>query len=109
MIVVMVVAHKAKRDSRHVILRELPLHLLQLLQCFINVICYRPMCNNVSSVLNTKVVLAQGPTDQSRATIQKVAEENSITENDGILHSPPDTKKLNVFSWILQTAVCGTG
>ena len=59
------------------------------------------MYNNVSSVLNAKkVVLAQETTDQSRATIQKVAEEGMVLlKNDGILPLSSDTKKLNVFGW----------
>ena len=57
--------------------------------------------SNVSSVLNAKkVVLAQETTDQSRATIQKVAEEGMVLlKNDGILPLSSDTKKLNVFGW----------
>ena len=75
MIVVMVVAHKAKKGFRHVIRWQAAIAFIAIVAVLVNVICYGPMYNNVSSVLNAKkVVLAQETTDQSRATIQKVAE-----------------------------------
>lgn len=101
MIVVMVVAHKAKKGFRHVIRWQAAIAFIAIVAVLVNVICYGPMYNNVSSVLNAKkVVLAQETTDQSRATIQKVAEEGMVLlKNDGILPLSSDTKKLNVFGW----------
>ena len=101
MIVVMVVAHKAKKGFRHVIRWQAAIAFIAIVAVLVNVICYGPMYNNVSSVLNAKkVVLAQETTDQSHATIQKVAEEGMVLlKNDGILPLSSDTKKLNVFGW----------
>ena len=101
MIVVMIAAHKAKKGVRHVIRWQAGIAFVAIVAVLVNVICYGPMYNNVSSVLNAKkVVLAQETTDQSRATIQKVAEEGMVLlKNKGILPLASDTKKLNVFGW----------
>ena len=86
MIVVMVVAHKAKKGFRHVIRWQAAIAFIAIVAVLVNVICYGPMYNNVSSVLNAKkVVLAQETTDQSRATIQKVAEEGMVLIIESIL------------------------
>ena len=101
MIVVMVAAHKAKKGVRHVIRWQAGIAFVAIVAVLVNVICYGPMYNNVSSILNAKKVeLAKETTDQSRKTIQKVGEEGMVLlKNDGILPLASDTKKLNVFGW----------
>ena len=101
MIVVMVAAHKAKKGIRHVIRWQAGIAFVAIVAVLVNVICYGPMYNNVSSILNAKKVeLAKETTDQSRKTIQKVGEEGMVLlKNDGILPLASDTKKLNVFGW----------
>ena len=88
MIVVMVVAHKAQKGFRHVIRWQAAIAFIAIVAVLVNVICYGPMYNNVSSVLNAKkVVLAQETTDQSRATI-------------------PDTFVYSTFHCLVQLHVC---
>lgn len=101
MVVVMVVAQKAKKGMRHVIRWQAGIAFVAIVAVLANVICYGPMYNNVSSVLNAqKVELAKETTDQSRKTIQNVGEEGMVLlKNDGILPLSSDTKKLNVFGW----------
>ena len=101
MIVVMVAAHKAKKGVRHVIRWQAGIAFVAIVAVLVNVICYGPMYNNVSSILNAKKVeLAKETTEQSRETIQKVGEEGMVLlKNKGILPLASDTKKLNVFGW----------
>ena len=51
MIVVMVVAHKAKKGFRHVIRWQAAIAFIAIVAVLVNVICYGPMYNNVSSVM----------------------------------------------------------
>ena len=101
MIVVMVAAHKAKKGVRHVIRWQAGIAFVVFVAVLVNVICYGPMYNNVSSILNAKkVALAKETIEQSRETIQKVGEEGMVLlKNEGILPLASDTKKLNVFGW----------
>lgn len=101
MIVVMIAAHKAKKGVRHVIRWQAGIAFVAIVAVLVNVICYGPMYNNVSSILNAKKVeLAKETTEQSRETIQKVGEEGMVLlKNKGILPLASDTKKLNVFGW----------
>ena len=101
MIVVMIAAHKAKKGVRHVIRWQAGIAFVAIVAVLVNVICYGPMYNNVSSILNAKKVeLSKETTEQSRETIQKVGEEGMVLlKNKGILPLASDTKKLNVFGW----------
>lgn len=101
MIVVMVAAHKAKKGVRHVIRWQAGIAFVAIVAVLANAICYGPMYNNVSSILNAKKVeLADSTIKQSRKTIQKVGEEGTVLlKNNGILPLSSDTKKLNVFGW----------
>ena len=101
MIIVMVAAHKAKKGVRHVIRWQAGIAFVAIVAVLANVICYGPMYNNVSSILNAKKVeLADSTTKQSRKTVQKVGEEGTVLlKNNGILPLSSDTKKLNVFGW----------
>ena len=101
MIVVMIAAHKAKKGVRHVIRWQAGIAFVAIVAVLVNVICYGPMYNNVSSILNAKKVeLSKETTEQSRKTIQKVGEEGMVLlKNKGILPLASDTKKLNVFGW----------
>ena len=73
MIVVMVAAHKAKKGVRHVIRWQAGSAFVAIVAVLANIICYGPMYNNVSSILNAKKVeLADSTTKQSRKTVQKV-------------------------------------
>lgn len=79
MIVVMIAAHKAKKGVRHVIRWQAGIAFVAIVAVLVNVICYGPMYNNVSSILNAKKVeLSKETTEQSRKTIQKVGEEGMV-------------------------------
>lgn len=101
MVVVMIVAQKAKRGFRHVIRWQAGLAFIAVVAILVNVICYGPMYNNVSSFLNAaKVELSEDTVAQSRETIKKVGEEGMVLlKNNGVLPLSSDVKQLNVFGW----------
>ncbi len=109
MIVIMFLAHLAKKGNRHVIRWIAGLGCLAGLVGIINAICFGPMYNNVAGFLNaSKVELSEETVAQSKATIQKVGEEGIILlKNDGILPLGEDTKKLNVFGWASTNPLFG--
>ena len=107
-IVIMFLAHFAKKGNRHVIRWIAGLGGLAALVGIVNAICFGPMYNNVSGFLNAaKVELSDETVAQSRATVQKVGEEGVVLlKNDGLLPLT-DTKKLNVFGWASTNPLYG--
>ena len=109
MIVMMFVAHKAKKGNRHVVRWVSVLAGIAAIVCIVNAICFGPMYNNVSGFLNaSKVELSEETVAQSRATVQKVGEEGIVMlKNDGLLPLGEDVKKLNVFGWASTNPIYG--
>ncbi len=107
-IVIMFLAHFAKKGNRHVIRWIAGLGGLAALVGIVNAICFGPMYNNVSGFLNAaKVELSDETVAQSRATVQKVGEEGVVLlKNDGLLPLT-DTRKLNVFGWASTNPLYG--
>ena len=109
MIVIMFLAHLAKKGNRHVIRWIAGLGCIAGLVGIVNAICFGPMYNNVAGFLNaSKVELSEETVAQSKATIQKVGEEGIILlKNDGILPLGEDSRKLNVFGWASTNPLFG--
>ena len=107
-IVVMILAHFAKKGNRHVIRWIAGLGGLAALVGIVNAVCFGPMYNNVAGYLNaSKVELSEETVEQSRQTVQKVGEEGIVLlKNDGLLPLT-DTKKLNVFGWASTNPLYG--
>ena len=108
MIVIMILAHKAKKGNRYLIRSIAFFGALAIIVCIVNMICFGPMYNNISGFLNaSKVELTEETVAQSRATVQKVGEEGIVLlKNDGLLPLT-DTKKLNVFGWASTNPIYG--
>lgn len=101
MIVVLVLAGKAKKGYRHMVRWQAVLAFLAALVVVVNVICYGPMYTNVSGFLNaSKVNLSEETVSQSKDMIKKIGEEGFVlAKNEGILPLAEDVKNLNVFGW----------
>lgn len=114
MIIAMFVAHKAKKGFRHIIRWEAAIGFVLVIVICANMICYGPMYNNVSLILNGGLgtTLVSDKTKQaSQKVIEKVGEEGFVlVKNNGLLPLSQNTKKLNVFGWAsTQTITGGTG
>ena len=107
-IVMMFVAHKAKKGNRHVVRWVSVLAGIAAIAVIVNAICFGPMYNNVAGFLNaSKAELSAETIAQSKATVQKVGEEGMVLlKNDGILPLEKSTK-LNVFGWASTNPLFG--
>ncbi len=109
MIVVLVLARKAKKGFRHVVRWQAVLAFVAIITVLVNVICYGPMYSNVSGFLNaSKVNLSDETVAQSREMVKKLGEEGLIlTKNEGLLPLSSDVTKLNVFGWDSTNPILG--
>ena len=91
LIVVLILASKAKKGFKHVIRWEAVMAFFAALLITVNVICYGPMYTNVSGFLNaSKADLTEETIAQSKDMIKRIGEEGTVLlKNNG----------LNVFGW----------
>jgi len=109
LVVVLVLASKAKKGFKHVIRWEAVMAFFAALLITVNAICYGPMYTNVSGFLNaSKVVLAEETVAQSKDTIKKIGEEGFVlVKNNGLLPLASEVKNLNVFGWDSTNPIFG--
>lgn len=111
--IVMIAAHfVVKKGSRHVVRWSSGLAGLLAVTMVINLICYGPMFNIVSGVLNaSKAEISDDVVGNSVAVIREIGEEGMVlAKNDGLLPLSSDTTNLNVFGWASVNPVySGTG
>lgn len=107
-IVILFLAHFAKKGTRHVIRWVAVLAGIAGIVCVVNMICFGPMYNSVSGYLNaSKAELTPETVAQSKATVQKVGEEGMVLlKNNGILPLDKSTK-LNIFGWASTNPLFG--
>ena len=112
MIVVMFVAHCAKKGSRHVIRWTAAIAWVLVVLLVVNLICYGPMNSIVSGFLNaSKAVMADDVVENSKEVIAKVGDEGIVlAKNNGLLPLAAEDNKLNVFGWAsVYPVYAGTG
>ena len=107
-IIMMFVAHKARKGNRHVVRWISVLAGIAAITIIINSMCFGPLYNNISGVLNaSKVELSEETVAQSKATVKRVGEEGMVLlKNDGLLPLQKSTK-LNVFGWASTNPLFG--
>jgi len=101
-LVAMVAAHWVKKGFRAMARLQALFALVIVLTITANVICYGPMYNNVSNLLNTpKIELSEKTTNHSKDVIKKVGQEGFVlVKNTGLLPlSTSSNTNLNVFGW----------
>lgn len=101
LIVVLILASKAKKGFKHVIRWEAVMAFFAALLITVNVICYGPMYTNVSGFLNaSKADLTEETIAQSKDMIKRIGEEGTVLlKNNGLLPLSSDVNSLNVFGW----------
>ena len=109
MIVVLILAKKAKKGQKHVIRWTAVIACIAVITLVVNLMCYGPLYNNISSFLNaSKAELTEETIAASKAVIQKVGEEGLVlVKNNGLLPLKSDVKKLNVFGWGSTNPILG--
>ena len=108
MIVVLIVAHKAKKPARGLIRWNAVIAWLAIVAVTANLMCYGPLYTNVSGFLNaSKVELSEETVADSKDVIKRVGEEGLVLlKNDGLLPLT-DVKNLNVFGWGSTNPILG--
>ncbi len=108
-IVVLIVAHFAKKGKKHVIRWSAVLACIAAITLIVNLMCYGPLKTNLSGFLNaSKAELSEATVNASKAVIQKVGEEGLVmVKNTGLLPLSKDVKKLNVFGWASTNPILG--
>ena len=98
-----------KKNIRRAVRWTSVLAFLAAIVLIVNLICYGPMYNTVSSFLNaSKAELTEETIAASKAVIQKVGEEGLVlVKNNGLLPLKSDVKKLNVFGWASTNPILG--
>ena len=109
MIVVLIVAKKAKKGKKHVIRWGAVLACIAAITLIVNMMCYGPLYNNISSFLNaSKAELSEETIKASKDVIKKVGEEGLVlVKNNGLLPLSSDVKNLNVFGWGSTNPILG--
>ena len=108
-IVVMIGAHWfAGKGKRAIIRSSAAVAWVLIVTVIANVVCYGPLYNNVSPILNGSVAtVSDESASNSKDVIKEVGEEGIVlAKNDGIL-PVSDTKNLNVFGWASSSPIYG--
>ena len=109
-IAIMVAAHFfIKKGTRHVVRWNAGLAWLLAVVVIVNLICYGPMYDSVSLVLNGSAAqLSEETAQQSKDTIKETGEEGIVLlKNNGLLPLSHDVKALNVFGWSSTSPIYG--
>ena len=109
LIIGLITAFGAKKSRRAFMRCQSIVAFIAAICVIVNMICWGPMKNNVSSVLNaSKAELSEETVQASKDVIQKVGEEGIVMlKNDGLLPLSEDTKALNVFGWASTNPIFG--
>lgn len=100
--VVMIGAHWwVKKGTRHVVRISAVVALVVSVVLVANLVCFGPMYNNISGILNASTVELNGDTQQqSKDIIKQTGEEGLVLlKNEDLLPLSSDVNKLNVFGW----------
>ncbi len=108
MILVMVAAHfLVKKSSRHVVRWSAGVAWVLVVAVIANLICFGPIYNNISIILNSQAQVSDQSRENSRAVIRELGEEGIVLlENDGLLPLA-DTAQINVFGWASTAPIFG--
>lgn len=110
MAAVMVLAHFfVKKGMRHVVRWTAGITWILIVTVLVNVICYGPMYNNVSIILNSTGEVSEETEAASKAVIQEVGEEGMVLlkNSNQLLPLSSDTQRLNVFGWASIAPILG--
>lgn len=110
MLVVMVLAHFfVKKGTRHVVRLTAGIAWILTVTVLVNVICFGPMYNNVSIILNSTGEVSEETATASKEIIQEVGEEGMVLlkNSNQLLPLSSDTRKLNVFGWASIAPILG--
>lgn len=110
MIAVMVLVHFfVNEGTRHVVRWSAGIAWILTVTVLVNVICFGPMYNNVSIILNSTGEVSEETAAVSKQVIQEVGEEGMVLlkNSNQLLPLSADTRRLNVFGWASIAPILG--
>ena len=109
LIIGLITAFGAKKGRRAFMRCQSIVAFIAAICVIVNMICWGPMKNNVSSILNaSKAELSAETVQASKDAIQKIGEDGVVLlKNDGLLPLSEDVKSLNVFGWASTIPIFG--
>lgn len=108
-IVIMVLAHFfVKKGTRYVVRWSAGVAWVLLVTVIVNVVCFGPMYNNVSIILNSTGEVSEETAAASKEIIEEVGAEGMVLlKNDNVLPLSEETERLNVFGWASIAPIFG--
>jgi beta-glucosidase len=107
--VVMVATHWfVKKGTRHVVRWGSGLAGLLVIALLANLVCYGPLYNNLSIILNSTARVTDESAAQSRETIEKIGDEGMVLlKNDNNTLPLAEGSSINVFGWASTNPIFG--
>lgn len=108
-VAVMIAAHWfVKKGTRHVVRWTAGLSWVLIVTVLANVICYGPMYNNISIILNNQVSVSEETAAKSKDVIEDVGDEGMVLlkNEDSMLPLEGDSN-INVFGWASTNPIFG--
>jgi beta-glucosidase len=106
-IVMMFAAGLFKKGTRHIVRISSLVAGLLVITCLANAICFGPMRDNLSALLNNSGSVSEESAAHSLEVIEKVGDEGIVlAQNDGLLPLT-DTTAVNVFGWAATNPIYG--
>lgn len=96
-----------RKGKRHIFRWGVGLVWVLFVTVLVNSICFGPMYNNLSSILNYRGKLTEGSIEKSRDIVKEIGREGTVLlKNNGILPLT-DTANLNIFGWASTNPIYG--
>lgn len=109
-VAVMIGAHFwVKKGKRHIVRWSAAVSWLLAVTVIANLICFGPMYNNISIILNSTGEVSEETAAVSEAVIREIGEEGMVLlkNSDNLLPLDDQTEKLNVFGWASIAPIFG--
>ena len=109
MIGVMIAAHwTVKKGTRHVVRWGAGISWVLIVTVIANMICYGPMYNNISIILNSTARVTEESAAYSKEVIEDVGDEGMVlVKNEDNLLPLAENSNINVFGWASTNPIFG--
>ena len=108
MIVLLIVAQRAKKGSRHVVRWASVLGCLAVILICVTAMCFGPLKATLSVVMNAKGAVAEESAKASKDVVTEIAEEGIVlVKNDDNLLPLSNAGNINVFGWSSTSPIYG--
>lgn len=97
-----------KRGTRHIVRWGVGISWVLLVTVLANVICYGPMYNNISIILNNQVSVSEKTAVHSKEVIEDVGDEGMVlVKNESSMLPLEADSNINVFGWASTNPIFG--